>query len=155
MTAVMAAARLPFFDPSKTQPPKVAPDVGREDAANASTAKPSCPAPLSVSALILQIKGALAEAFPRLVAVVGEISNFKQHSSGHVYFRLKDAASAIDVAMWRQHASKLKFTPTDGLEVVVEGRVDVYDARGQLQLYALTIGVGVVAVIICMFIFGR
>ncbi|MGA2264812.1 MAG: exodeoxyribonuclease VII large subunit [Phycisphaerae bacterium] len=136
MTAVMAAARLPFFDPSKTQPPKVAPDVGREDAANASTAKPSRPAPLSVSALILQIKGALAEAFPRLVAVVGEISNFKQHSSGHVYFRLKDAASAIDVAMWRQHASKLKFTPTDGLEVVVEGRVDVYDARGQLQLYA-------------------
>jgi exodeoxyribonuclease VII large subunit len=82
-----------------------------------------------------RIKCALAEAFPQSVAVVGEISNFKLHSSGHMYFRLKDADAAIDAAMFRQFASRLRFTPADGLEVLVEGRVDVYDPRGQLQLY--------------------
>jgi exodeoxyribonuclease VII large subunit len=96
------------------------------------------PAPakmLSVSALIARVRVALADAFPQRVTVVGEVSNFKLHSSGHMYFRLKDAEAAIDAAMFRQHASRLKFSPVDGLEVVVQGRVDVYDPRGQLQLY--------------------
>jgi exodeoxyribonuclease VII large subunit len=90
---------------------------------------------ISVSALIARVKGVLADVMPAKIAVVGEISNLKMHSSGHVYFRLKDATSAIDAAMFRSAAAKLKFTPTDGMEVVVEGRVDVYDVRGQLQLY--------------------
>jgi exodeoxyribonuclease VII large subunit len=132
----MDAARLPFFDPSKAQPPRYGPDVGQDTTPHAPGGDDRPAAPLTVSALILRIKGALANAFPQPVTVVGEISNFKLHSSGHMYFRLKDASSAIDVAMWRQHATRLKFTPTDGLEVVLEGRVDVYDARGQLQLYA-------------------
>jgi len=92
-------------------------------------------APLTVSALLAQVKGALSAALPDRVTVVGELSNFKRHSSGHMYFRLKDSAATIDAAMFRGRASKLKFTPTDGLEVVVEGRVDVYETRGQLQLY--------------------
>ncbi|MCJ7543085.1 MAG: exodeoxyribonuclease VII large subunit [Phycisphaerae bacterium] len=138
----MGEARLPFFDPSQARGPRRGPDVGQDvtgevlahgaDRADAGRGR----APLTVSALILRIKGALADAFPQTVAVVGEISNFKLHSSGHMYFRLKDASSAIDVALWRQHAERLKFSPADGLEVVVEGRVDVYDVRGQLQLYA-------------------
>jgi len=92
-------------------------------------------APMSVSALVSRIRNALAEAFPQRVCVVGEISNLKLHGSGHLYFRLKDANAAIDAAMWRSAASRLKFRPTDGMEVVAEGRVDVYDVRGQLQLY--------------------
>jgi len=136
MAPAMCAAKLPFFDPSKARPPRRGPDVGRD--VTDEILAPSAPGapPMTVTALVMRIKGALAEAFPQSVTVIGEISNFKLHSSGHMYFRLKDASSAIDVAMWRQHASRLKFTPADGLEVVLEGRVDVYDARGQLQLYA-------------------
>jgi len=92
-------------------------------------------APLTVSALLAAVKGALADALPPRITVVGELSNFKHHSSGHMYFSLKDSGATIDAAMFRGRASKLKFTPTDGLEVVVEGRVDVYESRGQLQLY--------------------
>ena len=93
------------------------------------------PGPLSVSALVASVKDALNEAFPATVTVVGEVSNFTHHSSGHMYFRLKDAGAAIDAAMFRGHASRLKFAPADGLEVVVEGRVDVYETRGQLQFF--------------------
>jgi len=91
--------------------------------------------PMSVSLLVARVKQALADAMPDFVTVVGELSNVKCHDSGHVYFRLKDSAAAIDAVMFRAAAGKLKFTPADGLEVVAEGRVDVYDARGQLQLY--------------------
>ncbi|MFW6132975.1 MAG: exodeoxyribonuclease VII large subunit, partial [Planctomycetota bacterium] len=89
----------------------------------------------SVSALIARIKDALGLAFPERVTVVGELSNVKLHTSGHLYFRLKDERAAIDAVMFRGRAGKLKFTPVDGLEVVAAGRVDVYDVRGQLQIY--------------------
>jgi exodeoxyribonuclease VII large subunit len=107
-------------------------DVTAELTGGTGAAPPSA---LSVTALVMRIKAALAEAFPQRITVVGEISNFKLHSSGHLYFRLKDDGAAIDAAMWRQSAAKLRFKPYDGLEVVVEGRVDMYEARGQLQLY--------------------
>jgi len=103
--------------------------------AAAPDAGPAEESPLSVSDLVASVKHALNDAFPGRVTVVGELSNFKHHSSGHMYFRLKDADTAIDAAMFRGRAAKLKFAPADGLEVVVEGRVDVYEARGQLQLY--------------------
>lgn len=91
--------------------------------------------PLSVTQLVGRIKAALTEAFARKIQVVGELSNFKRHSSGHLYFRLKDANCALDSVMWRTTASRLKFEPQDGLEVVVEGRVDCYESQGRLQLY--------------------
>jgi exodeoxyribonuclease VII large subunit len=91
--------------------------------------------PLSVTALLNRVKSALTEAFPRGVAVVGQISGMKAHSSGHLYFRLKDSACSVDAVMFRASAMRLKFEPVDGLEVVAEGRVDVYESRGQLQLY--------------------
>jgi exodeoxyribonuclease VII large subunit len=142
----MAAKRddmFDFFDPSRAKGPKNGPGVGRdvtEDVLGQGEAAPG-PAgrqarqPMSVSLLVARIKQALADAMLAPVTVVGELSNVKLHDSGHVYFRLKDSAAAIDAVMFRAAAGKLKFTPTDGLEVVVEGRVDVYDARGQLQLY--------------------
>jgi len=126
--SAMAAKRdklYDFFDPSRAKGPRSGPDIGKE----------VVPQPMSVSLLVARVKQALADAMPGTVTVVGELSNVKCHDSGHVYFRLKDSAAAIDAVMFRATAGKLKFTPTDGLEVVVEGRVDVYDARGQLQLY--------------------
>ena len=102
---------------------------------DAGSAGVAAGAPLTVSALLAAVKDALNTALPGRVTVVGELSNFKHHTSGHMYFRLKDASAAIDAAMFRGRASRLKFTPTDGLEVVVEGHVDVYETRGQLQLY--------------------
>lgn len=131
---MIVSKHLPFFDPDKARGPSDRPDVG-EDVTDKILAG-AASGPVSVSALIAQIKGALARAFPSPVTVVGELSNVKLHTSGHIYFRLKDAAASIDAMMFRGRASKLKFTPTDGLEVVVDGRVDVYDVRGQLQFYA-------------------
>lgn len=63
-----------------------------------------------------------------------EISNFKPHSSGHFYFSLKDSKAQISAIMFRGHNSKLKFKPHDGLEVIVRGRITVYEPRGTYQI---------------------
>ena len=123
-----------FFDLDKVRGGDKGPDVGK-DVTQEILAGAGQRGPVSVSHLIGQVKNALADAFPQCVQVVGELSNVKRHGSGHLYFRLKDAAASIDAVMFRQYASKLRFEPVDGLEVVVEARVDVYDVRGQLQLY--------------------
>jgi exodeoxyribonuclease VII large subunit len=68
------------------------------------------------------------------VAVVGEISNFRAHSSGHFYFTLKDAQAQIGAVMFRGSNRLLKFAPEDGLEVMVQGRVSVYEVRGNYQI---------------------
>ncbi len=63
-----------------------------------------------------------------------EISNFKPHSSGHFYFSLKDSKAQISAIMFRGFNSKLKFKPHDGLEVIVRGRITVYEPRGTYQV---------------------
>ena len=68
--------------------------------------------------------------------VKGEISNFKAHSSGHLYFTLKDASGALSCAMFRQDAAGLPFEPENGMQVVVYGHVSLYEKTGQYQLYA-------------------
>ncbi|MFD0667523.1 exodeoxyribonuclease VII large subunit [Ramlibacter sp. MAHUQ-53] len=68
------------------------------------------------------------------VAVRGEISGFSRPASGHCYFTLKDPTGQIRCAMFRRAASGLDFSPRDGDSVEVMGRLDVYDARGDLQL---------------------
>lgn len=73
------------------------------------------------------------------VSVKGEISNCKYHTSGHIYFTLKDADAALSVIMFASQAAKLAFKLKDGLSVVVSGRVDVFDAAGKYQLYANTV----------------
>jgi len=125
----MSKDKLPFFDADQVRGGRVGPDV------SSKSGRGSSGRPMSVSALVARIKSALADAFPKRVAVVAELSNVKLHSSGHLYFSLKDANAAIDAVMWRSGAQRLKFQPTDGLEVVAEGRVDLYDVRGELQLY--------------------
>lgn len=68
--------------------------------------------------------------------VKGEISNFKAHSSGHLYFTLKDASGALSCVMFRQDAAGLPFEPENGMQVVVYGHVSLYEKTGQYQLYA-------------------
>lgn len=66
--------------------------------------------------------------------VRGEISNFKPHSSGHFYFSLKDKQSQIKAVMFRGYNSRLKFKPKDGTEVIVRGKISVYEPRGDYQI---------------------
>lgn len=70
------------------------------------------------------------------VIVAGEVSNFKAHSSGHLYFSLKDENSKINCVMFRGEAGGLKFKPRDGMKVLCSGRVSVYVKEGSYQLYA-------------------
>jgi exodeoxyribonuclease VII large subunit len=70
------------------------------------------------------------------VWVEGEISNFRAHGSGHLYFTLKDGSAQIRLVMFRSSARLLRFRPEDGMQVVARGRVTVYEDRGELQISA-------------------
>ena len=69
------------------------------------------------------------------VYLKGEISNFKSHSMGHLYFSLKDESSKINAIMFSLNAKKLNFTPSDGMKVLVVGRISVYEPTGNYQIY--------------------
>ena len=71
----------------------------------------------------------------RLVYLKGEISNFKNHTSGHFYFTLKDENSRILAVMFRNNASRVNFIPRDGSNVLVVGRISLYEANGAYQIY--------------------
>ncbi|MCC6866720.1 MAG: exodeoxyribonuclease VII large subunit [Ignavibacteria bacterium] len=89
---------------------------------------------LTVSELNASIKELIEENF-RFVHLMGEISNFKIHTqSGHYYFTIKDEHSQISAVMWKTRNQQLLFTPEDGMQVVVKGRVTVYPARGNYQV---------------------
>src|SRR5262249_16037951 len=96
--------------------------------------------PLTVSQLTGQIERAIKEAFPGTVHVKGEVSNLNLHrASGHIYFTLKDAAACIDCVMFRSDAARLKFDPSDGMELLAGGRLAVYPQRGRYQLYVTSL----------------
>mgnify|MGYP000049866262 CR=1 FL=1 len=76
-----------------------------------------------------------SDAFLKNVSLRGEISNFTHHSRGHFYFTLKDEFSQISAIMFSSSASKIKFKPADGTEVIVRGYVSVYEATGKYQIY--------------------
>jgi len=103
--------RLPFPSPAPDQPP----------------------APLTVTQLSALVKQVLADAMPAPVRVVGEISNFTDRT--HCFFSLKDDGSTLRCVCFASSARKLNFKPADGMAVVATGRIDYYDAQGQLQLY--------------------
>ena len=69
------------------------------------------------------------------VCLKGEISNFKGHTRGHLYFTLKDEESRINAVMFSFNASKLTFVPEDGMKVLVEGKVSIYPPTGAYQIY--------------------
>jgi len=107
--------------------------------------------PDSVPALtVSQLNRYVAELFQADELLVdaqvrGEISNFKHHTSGHMYFTLKDEHSQLRCAMFRGQNLRLRFRPEDGQRVVVRGNVGVYEKRGEYQLYVTSVefdGVG-------------
>ena len=69
------------------------------------------------------------------VYLKGEISNFKAHSRGHLYFTIKDENTRINAIMFSTYASKLKITPLDGMKVLVTGKISVYEPSGNYQIY--------------------
>ena len=91
---------------------------------------------LSVSALTKYLKYKFdSDEHLRMIYLKGEISNFKAHSTGHLYFSIKDENSKINAIMFNRSASNLKFTPVEGTKVLVAGRVSVYEATGSYQIY--------------------
>lgn len=91
---------------------------------------------ISVSQLTMYIKRLFSyDKILSNVYVAGEISNFKLHSSGHMYFTLKDESSVIKCVMFRSQNRRLKFQPEDGLKVIIRGYVSIYEAGGSYQLY--------------------
>ncbi len=69
------------------------------------------------------------------VFLKGEISNYKHHTRGHLYFTLKDESSRINAVMFEFNANKLSFIPQDGMNVLIEGKISVYEANGGYQIY--------------------
>jgi exodeoxyribonuclease VII large subunit len=93
---------------------------------------------LSVRDLTLYLKKLFErDQLLQAVWVRGEISNFKAHTSGHLYFTLKDEASQIKCVMFRSSSQRLRFRPDNGMEVLLHGSVSVYDRDGAYQLYAV------------------
>lgn len=88
---------------------------------------------LSVSEITGLVKQTLEDEFDE-VSVIGEISNFKAHVSGHWYFTLKDSNAQINCTMWRGLNSYVFFTPQDGMKIIANGKITVYPPRGSYQL---------------------
>ncbi|BAD40831.1 exodeoxyribonuclease VII large subunit [Symbiobacterium thermophilum] len=92
---------------------------------------------LTVRELTRYVKDLLDEdPLLRSVWVQGEISNFKWHHSGHIYFTLKDEVAQVKVVMFRSYANRLRFRPENGMQVIVQGNVTVFERDGVYQLYA-------------------
>lgn len=93
--------------------------------------------PVTVSQLNDYLKQRLeADEALRMVCVEGEISNFTAHTSGHLYFSLKDKDASIKAVMFRGYRQRLSFLPKNGMKVVVVGDVSFYPKAGSIQLYA-------------------
>lgn len=89
----------------------------------------------TVSELTKYVRVILEDSFPA-VWIEGEISNFVLHSSGHMYFSLRDAGAVLKCAMFARSNARLKFKPKDGMKVICFGKISVYEARGDYQLIA-------------------
>ncbi len=92
------------------------------------------PQVLSVSDVNRAIRSTLEGKF-KILWIKGEISNFKAHTSGHFYFSLKDTKAQINAVMFRGFNQALKFKPRDGMEVIVRGKITVYEPRGNYQIF--------------------
>ena len=88
---------------------------------------------LTVTEITRKLRIYLEETFPQ-VWVQGEISNCKRHTSGHLYFTLKDEGAQISAVMWQSNVDTLHFMPEDGMKVVVRGAITVYPPKGNYQI---------------------
>jgi exodeoxyribonuclease VII large subunit len=89
----------------------------------------------TVSQVNSLIKEILENNLPGRLAVTGEITDFKHHTSGHCYFSLKDQNAVLPCVMWKSNFNKVKFEPENGLAVLATGFIDVYAPQGKYQLY--------------------
>ena len=96
-------------------------------------ATPSNLPEFTVSEISQAVKSTLERSFER-VRVRGELSGFKRHTSGHLYFTLKDADAAMDGVCWRGTAMRLSIRPEDGMEVICTGRITTYPGRSKYQI---------------------
>ena len=91
---------------------------------------------ITISELNHYIKGVMDDnIFLNKVYLKGEISNFKAHTRGHLYFTLKDEGSRLNAVMFSYQTGGLKFEPADGMKVLVCGKISVYEATGSYQIY--------------------
>ena len=107
----------------------------------ATTSLSSSPVRDSVVYTVEQLNIQIRQTLENQIGIIwlqAEISNFKPHTSGHFYFSLKDSKAQISAIMFRGSNSKLKFKPHDGLEVIVRGRITVYEPRGTYQIVCET-----------------
>jgi len=88
----------------------------------------------TVHEFTLVVKGILTSGQFNDIWIRGEISNFKNHTSGHRYFTLKDKNSSLQCVMFKWHGQNLRFEPEHGMKVLVLGDLDIYEQRGQYQL---------------------
>ena len=103
--------------------------------------------PYSVSEITTQVKSLLEESLP-MCWVIGEVSDFTHHSSGHRYFTLKDEASQLSCVMFKWQARNLSFAPEPGMQIMAHGHVSVYERGGRYQFYVAQLqpaGVGELA----------
>lgn len=124
-------------------------EAGEERPAEGPGADPGTRGPLSVSDVTQLVRGALVVR-PELedVLVEGEIRDYRNPGSGHIYFTLRDDRSQLRCVCFRAQAARIRFQPERGMRVIARGRVDVYEADGQYQLYVQTLeptGVGAIA----------
>src|SRR3990167_485777 len=87
----------------------------------------------TVTEVSLALKKMVETGFSR-IRVKGEISGLKRHTSGHVYFALKDQDSVLDAVCWRGSFQALSITPQDGMEVIAVGRITTYPGRSKYQI---------------------
>ena len=126
LRAGRAASRSPQSQPSLFSQPKDPPSQTPERRV------------WTVASLVASIRRQVESSHTDLW-VEGEISNCRHAPSGHIYFTLKDASAQLPVVLFRREAQLLRFRVTDGLAVLVRGRISVYESRGQLQLIAETL----------------
>ncbi|TCS42002.1 exodeoxyribonuclease VII large subunit [Reinekea marinisedimentorum] len=95
-------------------------------------------APLSVSQLNRQVKQLLESQYPA-IPVRGEISTLSRPASGHIYFTLKDSNAQIRCAMFKGQLARSRYIPKQGDEVIVQGRISLYEGRGDYQMIAASV----------------
>src|SRR5262249_11132381 len=87
----------------------------------------------TVSEISTALKRTVEKEFEH-VRVRGEISGLKRHSSGHLYYALKDSDAVLDAVSWRGSAARLGIVPEDGMEVIASGRLTTYPGRSKYQM---------------------
>lgn len=113
----------PLFDPGRARGAQKAPSV-----------LGGAPSALRVRQVNELVRRAVESQLPTTIHVLGEIGDYSQAASGHIYFTLKDDQAELRCVLWRSAAAKLKFQPGAGMEVVATGGIEVYIPRGSYQL---------------------